>query len=504
MISVPSDDSLTPTDSGHETYDVIIIGAGLAGIGSAYWLQEKCPDKSYLILEAREDIGGTWDLFRYPGVRSDSDMFTYGYKFRPWQNPQSLSKGEDILDYIRETAAENGIDKNILFNHKVTGANWSDEENQWKIEASENGNQNIFYTKFLYICTGYYNYDEAYRPSFEGEVNFNGKIILPQFWPKDLDYTGKDVVVVGSGATAVTLIPSMAEQARSVTMLQRSPSYIMNLPNKNGLFVLMKKFLPLKSAYAITRRFNLTVSILIYKFSKAFPKRMKKMIMKGAAAQLGPEYEVEKHFNPSYNPWDQRLCIVPDGDLFKAIKSGKASVVTDHIDRFTEKGIQLKSGQELEADIIILATGLKLKLLGGATISINGTPVDTNNSVVYKGMMISDVPNMAIAFGYTNASWTLKTDLTANYVCDLLNHMDKKGYEVVIPKKDENLETESFMNFDAGYIKRANHILPKQGTKKPWRVYQNYFQDMLAIRYGKLDDGVIQFKVKEEKYDTKG
>ena len=498
MAAVLNESYSNSTDSRHETYDVIIVGAGLAGIGSAYWLQEKCPDKSYLILEGRERMGGTWDLFKYPGVRSDSDMFTYGYKFRPWQNPQSLSKGEDILDYIRETATENGIDRNIRFKHKVTGANWSDEENQWKIESFINGNEKIFYTRFLYICTGYYSYEEAYRPTFQGEENFKGQIILPQFWPQDLDYTDKNIVVIGSGATAVTLIPSMAEKAKSITMLQRSPSYIMNLPNKNGLFILMKQFLPLKSAYAITRRFNLTISILIYKFSKAFPRLMKKILMKAAATQAGPDCDVGKHFNPHYNPWDQRLCIVPDGDLFKAIKSGKASIVTEHIDRFTENGILLKSGQELEADIIVLATGLKIKLLGGATISLNGTPVDTNNSVVYKGMMISDVPNMAIAFGYTNASWTLKTDLTANYVCDLLNYMDKKGYEVVIPKKEENLETESFMNFDAGYIKRANHILPKQGTKKPWRVYQNYFKDMLAIRYGKLDDGVLQFKAKEK------
>jgi len=497
-MSAPKDIISLPIDAENETYDVIIVGAGLAGIGSAYWLQNRCPDKSYLILEARERMGGTWDLFRYPGVRSDSDMFTYGYRFRPWQNPQSLSKGEDILEYIKETAAENKIDQKIRFNHKVMKADWSEEDRLWKIVAEAEGKNRTFYTGFLYICTGYYCYDESYRPTFKDEEKFKGEILYPQFWPTNLEYTDKEVVVIGSGATAVTLIPSMAEKAKSITMLQRSPSYIINLPNKNGLFVLMKKILPLKIAYKITRRINLTVSILIYQFSKAFPNRMKKLLMKATAAQVGPDCDVEKHFNPLYNPWDQRLCIVPDGDLFKSIKSGKASVVTDHIEHFTEKGIKLKSGEELKADIIVLATGLKIKLLGGALISLNGKPVDTNKAVIYKGMMISDVPNLAIAFGYTNASWTLKTDLTANYVCDLLQYMDKKGYEVVTPNKDENMKTESFMDIDAGYIKRADHILPKQGNRKPWRVYQNYFKDMMAIRYGKLDDGVLKFKTKQK------
>ncbi len=489
---------VTSIDLDEETSDVIIVGAGLSGIGSAYWLQKKCPDKKIIILEARERMGGTWDLFRYPGVRSDSDMFTYGYRFKPWQNPQSLSKGQDILDYLNETAVENGIDKKIRFNHKVTTANWSDEEVRWKIDVAEGENKKAFYCKFLYICTGYYSYDEAYRPKFEQEEKFKGELVLPQFWPQNLDYTDKNVVVIGSGATAVTLIPSMADKVKSIVMLQRSPSYIMNLQNKNGLFVLMKKFLPLKTAYSITRRFNLTLSILIYKVSRIFPRWTKKMLMNGAAAQVGPDCDVEKHFNPHYNPWDQRLCIVPDGDLFQSIKSGKASVVTDHIDHFTEMGIQLKSGKELKADIVVFATGLKIKLLGGATISMNGNPVDTNKTVIYKGMMISDIPNLAIAFGYTNASWTLKTDLTANYVCNLLQYMDKKGYNVVIPETDESIKTESFMNIDAGYIKRADNILPKQGTRKPWRVYQNYFKDMMAIRYGKLDDGVLSFKVHQK------
>jgi monooxygenase len=489
-------------DSNMEVYDVLIVGAGLSGIGSAYWLQKKCPDKNYIILEARERLGGTWDLFKYPGVRSDSDMFTYGYRFKPWQNPQSLSRGEDILDYLHETASENEIDKKIKYKHKVTEANWSDKCRYWEIKVEADGHVKQFISKFLYICSGYYNYEEAFKPSFKGEETFKGQLVHPQFWPEDLDYENKDVVVIGSGATAVTLIPSMADKVRSITMLQRSPTYIMNLPNRNGLYIIMKRFLPLQVAYAITRRINLSLSILIYKLSKTFPTLMKKWIMRVAASQVGPDCDVNKHFNPDYNPWDQRLCVVPDGDLFKSIKSGKASVVTDTIDQFTENEIQLASGQVLNADIIVLATGLKIKLLGGASISINGISVDTSKSIIYKGMMVSDVPNLAIAFGYTNASWTLKTDLTANYICNLLQYMDKKGFDVILPQRDQNMQIESFMNFEAGYIKRALDILPKQGIKKPWRVYQNYFMDMLTIRYGKLDDGVLIFKEKEKYPET--
>ena len=483
----------TATDST-EVLDVVIVGAGLAGIGTAYRLQERCPEKKFIILEARENIGGTWDLFKYPGVRSDSDMFTFGYKFRPWQNPQSLSNGEEILRYIKETARENNIDKKISFDHKVTSASWSFRENLWTLEVSHGSINKKISTRFLYMCSGYFSYKEAHRPHFEEQENFKGKIVQPQFWPKDLNYSKKRVVVIGSGATAVTLVPTMAQTAAHVTMLQRSPTYVMNLPNRNKFFIKLKKWLPDTTAYRITRRRNLLLTMTFYKISRIFPGWVKNLLKKSASKQLGEELNVEKHFTPRYNPWDQRLCVVPDGDLFKGIRQKKASVVTDHIDRFTRDGILLKSGEELKADIVVLATGLKIELMGGATIKVEDNVVDPNKSMVYKGMMISDVPNFAIAFGYTNASWTLKTDLTANYVCKLLHYMDRKEYMVVVPRKKDGVEPEPFLDFESGYIKRAKNILPQQGSRKPWRVYQNYLQDMLTIRYGRIQDGELEFR----------
>lgn len=475
-------------------FDVIIVGAGLSGIGSAYWLQKKCPGKKFLMLESRDTPGGTWDLFRYPGIRSDSDMFTFGYRFKPWQNPQPISDGSAILKYLRETISENRIDEKIRYGHKVTGANWSDESCSWMIEVQSPEGYKQFEAGFLYMCSGYYSYEEAYRPKFENEDQFKGPVILPQFWPKELDYTGKKVVVVGSGATAVTIVPSISPKVDHVTMLQRSPTYVMTLPNKNKLFVLLNKFLPGKTAYRITRVNNILLTMLMFTVSRAFPGLAKGLIMRGAAKQLPNGFEVGKHFNPSYNPWDQRLCVVPDGDLFQAISSGKASVVTNEIDKFTERGIQLKGGENLEADIIVLATGLKMKILGGIQITINGKPVIANEQMVYKGMMISGVPNLAIAFGYTNASWTLKSDLTAGYVCKLLNYMHSKGYDVVVPERETDVVPEPFLNFTSGYVQRAAQILPQQGSRKPWRVHQNYLKDMLTIRYGRIDDGVLKFR----------
>jgi cyclohexanone monooxygenase len=471
-------------------YDVVIVGAGLSGIGTAYWLQEKCPEKQYLILEARQAIGGTWDLFKYPGIRSDSDMFSFGYKFRPWQNPKSLSDGESILKYIKDTAEENGIDRKIRFGHKVMGASWSGGAPCWTIEVQSSEETRYIRSRFLYMCSGYYSYEEAHRPSFEGEVNFKVRIVLPQF------YTDKRVVVIGSGATAVTLVPAMAETARHVTMLQRSPTYIINMPNRNKLFTGLKKWLPSRTAYTITRRINLLINIAFYKTARTFPGLTKKLISRAASRQLGPGYEVKKHFNPRYNPWDQRLCVVPDGDLFKVLRKGRASIVTDVITNFTQTGIQLKSGQQIEADIIVLATGLKIKILGGARMIVDGKVVNPNDVMIYKGMMASDIPNFAMAFGYINASWTLKTDLTAKYICRLLRYMDKKGYAVVVPRKQAGVASEPFMNFDSGYVKRASTILPKQGARKPWRVHQNYFQDKLTIQYGRIADGVLQFETK--------
>jgi monooxygenase len=473
--------------------DVVIIGAGISGIGTAYWLQEKCPSKDFIILEGRDNIGGTWDLFRYPGVRSDSDMFTFGYRFKPWKEPKALSAGASIRNYLTEVIHENGIDKKILYGHQVIHADWSGDEELWTIDVETKQGKLEIKTRFLYMCTGYYDYKEAHRPRFKGEEDFKGDVLQPQFWPEGFDYKGKKVVIIGSGATAVTLVPAMADDAAHVTMLQRSPTYIMNLPNNSDLFFTLKKVMPESWAYKITRRRNIILNMLIYWLCRTFPGMMKKLFMKGAAKQLPEGYDVEKHFNPKYKPWDQRLCVVPDGDLFQSIKDGKASVVTDEIDRFTQSGVQLKSGQHLDADVVIIATGLKIKILGGASVSINGKEVDSHQSMVYKGMMMSGIPNFAIAFGYTNAPWTLKTDLTANYVCKLLNHMDQKGYSTVVPRKDPGMEVIPFLNINSGYVERAQSVLPQQGIKRPWRVYQNYFKDMMTTRFGKIEDDVLEF-----------
>lgn len=481
-----------------QVHDVIIIGAGISGIGTAYWLKRKCPSKTFAMLEARSAIGGTWSLFKYPGIRSDSDMFTFGYRFKPWEKPQSLSSGDKILDYLQETVEENAIDKHILFNHKMLSANWSDEAGCWTLEVeTSNGNEQL-HCKFLSICTGYYDYKEAHRPRFEREENFQGKTIIPQFWPENLDYQNKNVVIIGSGATAVTLVPAMAEGgARHVTMVQRSPSYVMYLPNRNQVFIQLKKFLPLRWAYRATRVTNILLQMISFNLSKIFPKWMKKMLMKAAAKQLPEGYQVDKHFNPTYNPWDQRLCVVPDGDLFNVIKDGKASIVTEEISHFEKNGVTLKSGETIDADIIVIATGLKIQLLGGASFSINERPVKVNETMIYKGMMVSDVPNLIYAFGYTNASWTLKVDLTANYLCKLLNYMDSNGYDVVVPEKEDMESDESVLNLDSGYIKRAKDILPKQGRKRPWRVFQSYLIDMLATRFGSVSDDVLKFHKNE-------
>lgn len=475
--------------------DVLIVGAGLSGIGTAYWLQNQCPTKQYAILEAREAIGGTWDLFRYPGIRSDSDMHTMGYAFKPWANPKSISDGASIRDYIRETARENGIDQHIRFGYKVVGASWSTAEACWTIETEQvaTGLRHQLRTRFLYMCSGYYSYEEAHRPTFDGEADFRGSIVLPQFWPKDLDYTGRRVVVVGSGATAVTLVPTMAESAAHVTMLQRSPTYITTLPSEDVVAKFLRRVLPGQLAYGITRWKNVLLGMLFYRIARSFPNYVKKSLMKIAAQELGPGHAVDPHFSPTYKPWDQRLCVVPDGDLFKAIRAGRASVVTDGIDRFTANGLLLKSGQEVKADVVVLATGLKMKLFGGLEVSVDGKLLQANQLMAYKGMMLSDVPNLAIAFGYTNASWTLKTDLTAGYVCRLLRYMDRHNYAIAVPHRQTDVQPIPFLSFSSGYVQRASDMLPQQGSRRPWQVYQNYLMDMLTIRYSKLDDGVLQF-----------
>jgi monooxygenase len=441
-----------------DVLDVLIVGAGLSGIGAAWYLQQRCPGKRYAILEARDAIGGTWDLFRYPGVRSDSDMYTLGYAFQPWTAGKAIADGPSIRSYIRDTARDNGIDRHIRFSHKVTSAAWSSQDACWTVQALHAGSEVTIRTRFLYMCSGYYSYEEAYRPSFEGEDRYLGRIVQPQFWPQDLDYSDKQVVVVGSGATAVTLVPAMAEKAAHVTMLQRSPTYVVTRPSEYGF--------------------------------------AKQKIVAMARHQLGKDFDVATHFTPDYKPWDQRVCVVPDGDMFKTIRKGRASVVTDHIARFTDTGILLKSGKELAADVVVLATGLKIKVLGGVAVTVDGKPFHASESMSYKGMMLSELPNCVMTFGYTNASWTLKADLTAAYVCRLLRYMDRKGIAIAVPRREAGVEPEPFLNFTSGYVQRAKGELPQQGSRRPWQVYQNYFQDMITIRYGRIADGVMHFGAK--------
>jgi cation diffusion facilitator CzcD-associated flavoprotein CzcO len=479
-----------------EHVDVLIVGAGLSGIGAACHLQADCPGKSYAILEARERSGGTWDLFRYPGIRSDSDMFTLGYRFKPWREAKAIADGPTILDYIRETAREHGVEQHIRYQHRVVHASWSSEDARWTVEAerTDTGERVELTCRFLFGCTGYYRYDEGYTPHFEGSERFAGEIVHPQHWPEDLDYAGKCVVVIGSGATAVTLIPAMADRAAHVTMLQRSPSYVLSLPGRDPLADLIRRVLPPKAAYPIVRWKNVLLATALFQLSRRAPEFVKRLLRKGVEQRLPAGYDVDTHFAPTYNPWDQRLCLVPDGDLFEAISSGKASVVTDRIETFTERGIKLESGEELEADVIVTATGLNLLVLGGMTLSVDGRDVKPADTVGYKGMMLSGVPNMALTLGYTNASWTLKGDLCAGYVCRLLNHMDEHGYAYCTPRPlDPSLPTEPFIDLVSGYVLRSIDQLPRQGPKPPWRLHQNYPRDVVMLRYGSLDDEAIAF-----------
>ena len=476
--------------------DVLIIGGGLSGVAAAYHLQKKCPAKSFAILEARPRIGGTWDLFQYPGIRSDSDMFTLGYSFRPWMEGEAIADGGKILDYIKQTAAEFGIDKKIQFGMRAKRAVWSTREATWTIEAerAEDGTTVQLTCNFLFACSGYYDYDQGYLPSFEGSERFGGQLIHPQKWPEDLRYDGKHIVVIGSGATAITLVPAMASRAAKVTMLQRSPSYVFSRPNQDRLANFLRRNLPSKASYALIRWRNILFGIYFFRLCKRSPERVKKWLLKQIQTALGPEFDVAKHFTPRYNPWDQRMCLVPDGDLFEAIKSKKAEVVTDEIQTFTERGIRLKSGAELPADIIIAATGLNLVALGGMQLVIDGRPVDPAKSLSYRGTMYSGIPNLASAFGYTNASWTLKCELTCDYVCRLLNYMDKKGTQVCVPQNDDpTVKEEPWLNLNSGYILRVADKLPKQGSKMPWRLRQNYVLDIMNLRHGSLEDGVMQF-----------
>lgn len=481
---------------GKQHYDVLIIGAGVSGIGMACHLKRECPGKRFAILERRQSLGGTWDLFRYPGIRSDSDMFTFGYNFRPWTGGKVLADGASIKQYVADTARENDVERNIRYGVAVKTADWSSEEKCWKLTAEneKTGEAETYTASFLVGCTGYYNYDQGYKPDFPGEKDFKGQVVHPQHWPEDLDYSGKKVVVIGSGATAITLVPTMAEKAAHVTMLQRSPTYLMPLPSTDKVTLALQKVLPEKAAYRLTRARNISISRLLYERSRKSPKAMRRLFLSVIKRQLKGKADM-RHFTPDYNPWDQRLCVVKDGDLFDAIKAGTASIKTDHIERFTDTGIRLKSGEELEADIIIPATGLDIQMLGGIRPTVYGQGVVLKEKVIYKNVMVEGMPNSAMIFGYTNISWTLKADIASEYLCRLINHMDRKGYQVVVPRDTENsLGNDTILgSLDAGYIKRAEDRLPRQGTHGPWKASQNYLQDVKILRFEPIEDGYLEF-----------
>ena len=481
-----------------EHVDVLIVGAGISGIGAGYHLQTMCPGRTYTILEGRPDLGGTWDLFRYPGVRSDSDMHTLGYRFKPWTAAKSIADGPSILRYLRDTSTEFGIDRHIRFGHRVDTASWDSSTARWTVSATHDDSSVTMTCNFLFMCSGYYSYEAGYTPEFAGSGDFGGQIVHPQQWPENLDYAGKKVVVIGSGATAMTLIPAMAETAEHVTMLQRSPTYVVGRPDTDPVANALRKVLPDKVAYKVTRWKNVTLQQMIYKRTRAKPAEVKAQLIDMVRNELGANYDVEKHFTPSYNPWDQRLCLVPNGDLFKSIRAGKASVVTDQIERFTETGIVLASGETLDADIIVTATGLQLVTLGEMDFTVDGVPVDFSKTWTYKGLAYSDVPNMASSFGYVNASWTLRSDLICEYVCRLLNRMVGTGAEICVPRlreSDRSMPERPWIDgFSAGYMQRVMHLFPRQGDREPWLNPQSYTADKKMFRKSSLDDGVMQFE----------
>jgi cation diffusion facilitator CzcD-associated flavoprotein CzcO len=481
-------------------YDVVIVGAGLSGIGAAYHLQERCPGKSYAILETRGVIGGTWDLYRYPGIRSDSDMHTLGYRFKPWLADKAIADGSSILDYVIETADENAIRERILFHHRLQTASWSSQNSAWTLGVArgEDGAEKAEIScNFLLMCGGYFDYERAYRPEFEGEANFEGEMFHPQFWPEDLDYRGKRVVVIGSGATAMTIVPAMADEVEQITILQRSPTYVVSRPEKDAIANFLRRILPARVAYAITRFKNTELQSWMYKRTRKEPERVKRILLDQVRKALGPDYDVDKHFTPRYNPWDQRLCLIPNADLFEAIKKGKAAMVTDHIDCVTKKGIRLESGAELDADIIIVATGLEIKVMAGVQFSVDAEAVDFPETFSYKGMLYSGVPNMVHTFGYINASWTLRADLTAEYSCRLLNRMDELGMQQVtarLREEDRGMEKRPWIvGFSSGYMQRRMHLFPKQGDREPWLNTQDFKADRRMVRHAPLEDGALIF-----------
>ena len=469
--------------------DIIIVGAGLSGVGAACHLERKNPEKSYVIFEAREELGGTWSLFKYPGIRSDSDMYTFGFSFKTWDNPKSFADAPNILKYLNEAANEYRIKDKIKYQTKVLKANFDTQNKIWSITTiNKVGNEEIYHSRFLFSCTGYYNYDEGHTPDYNGIENYEGEIIHPQHWPENLDYKNKRVVVIGSGATAVTIVPEMADETSEITMLQRSPTYVGAFPNKDKYAELFKKYFPKKVAHKLIRFKNIFVQILFFQACKIWPNYMKKLLVKAAQRKLG-NFPAKPHFEPNYNPWDQRFCVAPDGDLFRAIREGKANVITDKIDSFNKKGIKLVSGKNLEADIIISATGLKLLAFGGSKISIDNSPYNPSDAITYKGLMLSGLPNCIFFAGYTNASWTLKSDLTSEYASRLFNLMDKKNYSFFMPKiEKQNMNITPLLNLNSGYIHRSSHLFPKQGSKLPWKLYQNYFFDYTMLRINKIRD----------------
>jgi cation diffusion facilitator CzcD-associated flavoprotein CzcO len=475
-------------------FDVLIVGAGLSGIGAAHQLQAAFPRRTYAILEGRDAIGGTWDLFRYPGVRSDSDMHTLGYRFKPWTAAKSIADGPSILRYVRDTAHEAGIDRHIRFGHRVVRASWSTEAARWTVEAVHDGQPVTFTASLLYLCCGYYRYDAGHQPTFPGIEDFAGTVIHPQHWPEDLDYTGKRVVVIGSGATAVTLVPAMTDRAEHVTMLQRSPTYISTLPSEDALAVKLRRWLSPRRAYFFVRWKNVLITTFFYQLARRRPEKMKALLRDAAIKQLPPGFDVDTHFKPSYQPWDQRLCFVPDGDLFRAIRKGRASVVTDQVASFTPSGVRLASGAELEADIVVTATGLRLLAFGGIQLVVDGTVVEPPKTLAYKGMMVSGVPNFVFTIGYTNASWTLKADLVAEYTMRMLRYLDARGYDQFVPTNDDPTITEKpLLDFQAGYVLRSIHEFPRSGSRAPWHLGMSYAHDLFALRHGRIDDGTMRF-----------
>jgi len=482
-------------------FDVLIVGAGISGIGAGYHLQTKNPNATYAILESRKDLGGTWDLFKYPGIRSDSDMYTLGFSFKPWTEAKSIADGPSILKYLHETAEEFGIDEKIQFEHKVVDLSWSSDKCLWTVKVEVVNTNEIKYLtcNFLSMCSGYFDYEAGYEPSFKGSEDFLGTIVHPQKWTEDIDYTNKNVVIIGSGATAVTLVPAISEKAKHVTMLQRSPSYVVQAPDKDLMANFIRKYLTDNLAHFLVRWRNILRGQFYFMLCRKFPNRIKKLLLEAVQNALGKDYDVPKHFTPTYNPWEQRMCLVPNGDLFNSINNEKASVMTAHIKSFVKEGIVLESGDILDADLIVTATGLKLQMLSGINVKVDGLEVDLSKTVTYKGMMFSGIPNLVNSFGYVNASWTLRSDLTCEFLCRLINHMNKKGYKQCKPMNNNIEESEQDMlGFSSGYLSRAIDILPKQGIKSPWKNYQNYLIDIFDTRLGSFKDGALKFTTIEK------